>query len=77
MPISTPWRPVLGWGRVVFGIIKSWVQIPLLPHSVPSVKSFPYLTCFLICNLEGPTLPLRDAMRIRNDGFKWLVKPGR
>lgn len=32
------------------------------------------LTCFLTCNLEGPTLPLRNTMRIRDDEFKCLVK---
>lgn len=40
----------------------------------PQSSLFPCLTPFLTCNLEGPTLPLRDAVRIRGDGFKWLVK---
>lgn len=54
----------------------------------PEVKSHSFLslylqsrllcsfTCFLTCNYEGPILPLRDAMRIRDDECKWLVKPG-
>lgn len=33
-------------------------------------------TRFLTCNYEGPILPLRDTMRIRDDECKWLVKPG-
>lgn len=49
------------------------------PHFLllsPQSSLFPFWTSVLTCNLEGRTLPLRDAMRIRDDGFKWLVKPG-
>lgn len=58
-----------------FGIRESWVQIPPLPHSVPSIKSFPCLAFSLIDKLEGHTLTLRDVMGVRDDGFKRLVKP--